>query len=66
MKAGTLTQAQADELEARLTEHLDDLVNGTGPGRHERLGGPGWGGPPVGGREPPATFVPGLSAGSPA
>ena len=66
VKAGKLTQAQADELEARLTEHLDDLVNGTGHARHERLGGPGWIGPPIGGREPPATFLPGIPAGSPA
>ena len=45
VKDGKLTQAQADEIESRMTEHLDDIVNGTGgPGRpHD---GHGWGGPP--------------------
>ena len=43
VKAGKLTQAQADEIQARMTERLDDLVNGTGgPAplrRPPRLGG---------------------------
>ena len=66
VKAGKLTQAQADEMQARMTEHLDDLVNGTGMGGHgmggHRMGGPGMGGPPPGGAAP-AAFAP---AGSPA
>ena len=64
VKAGKLTQAQADELQARMTEHLDDLVNGTGgPARHRRpRRGFGMGGPPPGGMQPSA-FAP---AGSPA
>ena len=66
VKAGRLTQAQANELQARMTEHLDDLVNGTGMGGHGMggpgMGGPGMGGPPPGGAAP-AAFVP---AGSPA
>ena len=43
VKAGKLTQAQADEMQARMTEHLDDLVNGTGrgPGGHHRRHGAG-------------------------
>jgi hypothetical protein len=51
VKAGTITQAQADEILKRTTEHLDDLVNGTlGPhgGRgHHRFGGPPMGVPPM-------------------
>ena len=71
VKAGRLTQAQADEMQARMTEHLDDLVNGTGLGGHgmggpgmggHGTGGPGMGGPPPGGAAP-AAFAP---AGSPA
>jgi hypothetical protein len=66
VKAGKLTQAQANELQARMTEHLDDLVNGTGMRgqgmRGHRMGGPGMGGPPAGGAAP-AAFAP---AGSPA
>jgi hypothetical protein len=66
VKAGKLTQAQADEMQARMTEHLDDLVNGTGMRgqgmRGHRMGGPGMGGPPAGGAAP-AAFAP---AGSPA
>ena len=60
VKAGKLTRAQADEMQARMTEHLDDLVNGTGrgPGGHHG----GMGGPPSGGAKP-SLFVP---AGSPA
>ena len=55
VKAGRLTEAQAAEMQARMAEHLDDLVNGT-------RGGPGMGGPGMGGAQPSA-FVP---AGSPA
>ena len=46
VKAGTLTQAQADEILKRTTEHLDDLVNGKlgphgdGDGDHHGFGGP--------------------------
>ena len=57
VKAGTLTQAQADEIEQRLNEHLDDLVNGTGgPGRGH--GGHRFGGPPPVGARPPAAYAP--------
>ena len=67
VKAGKLTQAQADELQSRLTEHLDDLVNGTGRHHHGGMGGPDMdgphmGGPGTGGTQPSA-FAP---AGSPA
>ena len=65
VKAGKLTQAQADEMQARMTEHLDDLVNGTGGGpggHHGGMGGHGMGGPPPGSAKP-SLFVP---AGSPA
>jgi hypothetical protein len=36
--AGRLTEAQAKEILARKTEHLDDMINGTleGPGMHPR------------------------------
>ena len=46
VKAGTITQAQADELLKRATDHLDDLVNGKlgphgdGDGDHHGFGGP--------------------------
>jgi hypothetical protein len=57
VKDGRLTQAQADELETRLNEHLDGVLNGTG-----RLGGPhdghGWGTPPPMGSAPPAAYLP--------
>ena len=60
VKAGRLTQAQADELLTRMTAHLDDLVNGTGgPGMHpdgDGFGHHGFGGPPMG--------VPGAQQGS--
>ena len=71
VKAGKLTQDQADELRSRMTEHLDDLVNGTGrgPGGHgpggHGMGGPGMGGPWMGGPPPdaqPSAFVPAGSA----
>ena len=65
VKAGQVTQAQADELQARMTEHLDDLVNGVGgPGRHHDGGGHGWDGPPASGSQPPAAYVPVSPAGS--
>ncbi len=66
VKAGKLTQAQADELQSRLTEHLDELVNGTGGRHHGHLGhdmdGPHMGGPPPGATAP-SSFTP---VGSPA
>lgn len=44
VKSGTITQAQADELLKRTTDHLDDLVNGKigprGDGDHHGFGGP--------------------------
>ena len=46
VKAGTITQAQADEMLKRATDHVDDLVNGTfgphgdGDGDHHGFGGP--------------------------
>jgi len=44
VKAGTITQAQADELLKRATDHLDDRVNGTfrlrGDGDHHGFGRP--------------------------
>jgi hypothetical protein len=61
VKAGRLTRAQADELQARMTARLDDLVNGTGA-----LGRPHdgrWGGPPPG-SQPPAAYAPLAPAGS--
>lgn len=63
VKAGTLTQAQADEIEKRLNEHLGDLVNGTGgPGRgHD---GHPFGGPPPVGARPPAAYAPITPAGA--
>jgi hypothetical protein len=45
VKAGKLTQAQADQLQSRLTANLDDLVNGTFDGHHGGFGGRGFGGP---------------------
>jgi hypothetical protein len=66
VKAGRLTQAQADEWLARMTEHLDDLVNGKGgSGRLRPGGGYGWGGPPPVGSQPPAAYAPIAPAGSP-
>ncbi len=67
VKAGRLTQAQADDLEARMAEHLDDLVNGVGhAGRERGRHVPGFGpGSPSAGETPPA-FVPIAPAESPA
>ena len=50
VKDGRLTQAQADDLLKRMTDHLDDLVNGTGgPSLHpDGFGHHGFGGPPAG------------------
>jgi hypothetical protein len=63
--AGKLTRAQADELQARMTEHLDDLVNGnSGPDGHHRGHGPDWDGPPPSGSQPPSAFVPVAPTGS--
>jgi len=47
VKAGTITQAQADSQTTQLTQRATDQVNGTlrGPG----MGGPGFGGPGTGG-----------------
>ena len=69
VKAGQLTQAQADALQARMTEHLDDLISGTG-GPRGHGDGRGWGDPPPGmepgGMQPPAGFTPVAPAGLPA
>jgi len=46
VKAGAITQAQADDLLTRATDHLDDLVNGK-LGFHGHDGGRGFGGPPM-------------------
>jgi len=46
VKAGAITQAQADDLLKRATDHLDDLVNGK-LGFHGHDGGRGFGGPPM-------------------
>jgi hypothetical protein len=48
VKAGTITQAQADAMLARMTAHLDDMINGTGPMRGGGDGDHGLGGPPPG------------------
>ena len=45
VKAGMITQAQADDLLKRTTDHLDDLVNGK-LGFHGHDGDGGFGGPP--------------------
>lgn len=62
VKAGRITQAQADEMLARMTERLDDMIEGTfgDGGRH---GSSGRGGPPPGASAPSSVFIP---AGSPA
>jgi len=48
VKAGTITQAQADEMLTRMSGHLDDMVNGTGPMHGDGDGDHGFGGPPPG------------------
>ncbi|HEY5628860.1 MAG TPA: hypothetical protein VIR16_05055 [Candidatus Limnocylindrales bacterium] len=58
VKAGTMTQAQADQVLANLTAHVTDEVNGVagGPGAHGGRGGPGgpgWGGAPGSGNGTP-------------
>ena len=40
VKAGTITQDQADRMAADLTQRITDLVNGTFSGR-DGMGGPG-------------------------
>jgi hypothetical protein len=63
VKAGRITQAQADEMLTRMTERLDDMIEGTfGAGKHR--GGSGWGGPPPPGSSAPAAVL--VPAGSPA
>jgi hypothetical protein len=62
VKAGRITQAQADEMLGRLDDHLDAIVNGTARARGHH--GSGWGGPPAAGTAPPASFVPVSPAGS--
>ena len=57
VKAGTLTQAQADAILKQTTDRLDDLVNGTGggPGMHpdgDGFGHHGFGGMGPGGMQP--------------
>jgi len=66
VKAGAITQAQADDLLKRATDHLDDLVNGK-LGFHGHDGGHGFGGPPMtvpgAGAQPQSFQVPaGLAA----
>ena len=67
VKAGRLTQAQADDLETRMAEHLGDLVNGVGhAGRERGRHFPGFGsGSPSAGETPPA-FVPVAPSETPA
>jgi hypothetical protein len=51
VKAKELTQAQEDQLLKELDDHIDDVVNGKGPGprfRLHRRGGLRFGGPPGG------------------
>jgi hypothetical protein len=48
VKAGTLTQAQADDMLTRMSGHLDDMINGTGPLHGDGDGDHGFGGPPSG------------------
>jgi hypothetical protein len=45
VKAGNITQAQADAMLARMTARLDDMVNGTRPTRGDGDGDHGFGGP---------------------
>ncbi len=64
VKAGRLTQAQADEALKRMNERLDDIVNGKGFGGGHR-GRHGWGGPPPpGAGTPPASTLPRIPSGS--
>jgi len=54
VKAGRITQAQADSQTAQITQRATDQVNGTfrGPGlRGPGMGGPGFGGPGMGHQE---------------
>jgi hypothetical protein len=48
VKAGTITQAQADAMLTQMTAHLDDVVNGAGPMHGDGDGDHGFGGPPPG------------------
>jgi hypothetical protein len=48
VKAGTITQAQADAMLTQMTAHLDDMVNGAGPMHGDGDGDHGFGGPPPG------------------
>jgi hypothetical protein len=67
VKDGRLTQAQADALQTRMTEHLDDLVNGVGGPHGHHEGSEGFGGPPPDGWQPPASSggIPVAPTGSP-
>ena len=48
VKAGTITQAQADGMLTQMTAHVDDMINGTGPMHGDGDGPHGFGGPPPG------------------
>ncbi len=55
VKAGRITKAQADEMLSRMTERLDDMIEGKpGVGGHHG----GWGGPPPSAPTPSALFIP--------
>jgi len=59
VKDGKLTQAQATEIEKRMADHLDAIVNGTaGPGDHDRDGDGHGFGPPPGAPERGGSFAP--------
>ena len=69
VKAGKITQAQADDMLKRMTDHLDDLVNGTGGPGMMHPDGDHFGGPPMGmqpgGKQGAGNFTP-VPAGMPA
>jgi hypothetical protein len=63
VKAGNLTQAQADDILKRMTDRLDDLINGTGggpgigpDGDGDGFGHHGFGGMQPGGMQPGGTM----------
>lgn len=70
VKAGKITQAQADDMLKRMTDRLDDLVNGKMPARGDGDGGHhGFGGPPPmsipgAGMQPGSGSLPPVPAGS--
>jgi len=57
VKAGRITRTQANEILARMSDRLDEMIEGK-RGVEGHHGGSGWDGPPPGASAPSASFIP--------